>query len=106
MKPRDFKKNSLRENLDRIASKGRLDEDGMYLGVGFEKPEPVKETVARGADAILELVNQFGHETVLDELIRWLEDHDALKFVENFKRNHEMYDDEDDDIESDIDFGL
>tara|TARA_R110000822_G_scaffold128195_29_gene263973 strand:- start:104 stop:451 length:348 start_codon:yes stop_codon:yes gene_type:complete len=49
---RNFKTNSLKENLDRIASKGRIDEGDMFLGTGFSKSTPIKENDGGSANAL------------------------------------------------------
>jgi len=87
----DFKKDSLLENYNRItrAKNNRLDEAGMFLGNGFEKPK-VHETIDSAYDRIMNMAEQIGHEKMLEELVRSLDDQVAMTAIEYIERQYDM----------------
>ena len=54
-------------------------------------PESVREAVGDSADPILDLIEELGsHSIVLDELIRYLDGDTIKDFVADYRRNHEV----------------
>ena len=87
----DFKKDSLLENYNRItrAKNSRLNEAGMFLGNGFEKPK-VRETIDSAYDRIMGMAEQIGHEKMLEELVRSLDEQVAMESIEYIERQYDM----------------